>query len=104
MESKKCLRCGYEWRSALARPSSCSKCKRVDWDKSDRRFEYQINKGALVGETLIYLPWKINQLVGKPDYWSNRIQQDTVSRKIKRLGIPFRVSVHGTGVIYTRTA
>ena len=109
MESKNhCFRCGHEWTQKSKRliVSTCSKCKRRDWHKRTvHQNQIIIDSTAPVGGSLIYVPWVMSdQMGGIPDYWANRIKQDTVSRKIKRLGIPFRVSVHGEGVIYTRAA
>jgi predicted Zn-ribbon and HTH transcriptional regulator len=33
----RCLRCGHEWRSRLARPTTCPQCRNPYWDRPKTR-------------------------------------------------------------------
>lgn len=43
---KKCLRCGYEWLSAIDRPKQCPGCKQTAWDRPAR--ESKLNRKSVV--------------------------------------------------------
>lgn len=94
----RCVRCGHVWQSALTRPSCCSKCKTNNFDKPRKSIE--INTAAEVGESLIFA--KFAEWNGMNDQQANRIKQDTIARKLKKMGIPFRVVVQVNGVHFIR--